>query len=94
MNRKEVLAFYADEVKQIKEDEINQPNISHATNKPSNYDEFWRIYLDEGYDKVQKYIGNNTFKSKANVVIADFVNKLNLDVTYKKIKGALKGNGK
>lgn len=81
-------------LKEVNEDDINQPNISHATNKPSNYDEFWKIYLDEGYDEAQKYIGNNTLKAKVNVIIANIVNKLNFDVAYKKIKGVLKSNGR
>ena len=81
-------------LKEVNEDDINQPNISHATNKPSNYDEFWKIYLNEGYDKAQKYIGNNTLKTKVNVMIANIVNKLNFDVAYKKIKGVLKSNGR
>ena len=81
-------------LKEVNEDDINQPNINHATNKPSNYDEFWKIYLNEGYDKAQKYIGNNTLKTKVNVMIANIVNKLNFDVAYKKIKGVLKSNGR
>ena len=74
------------EMKEVDEKSINQPNTNNSPKKPDNYDEFWSIYKNKGYLEAQKYFGNNTFKRKMKVIIADIIDMLNLRNILKKIR--------
>lgn len=49
------------------------------TTRPDDYNEFWNIYLNQGYLEAQKYFGNNTFKSKCKSKVIDIIFKLKLN---------------
>ena len=64
------------DLKEIEPDEVDQPTLYHPAIKPDNYDEFWRLYNEKGYLAAQKYVGNNTLKTKTIdkiVYIADLL---------------------
>ena len=67
-----------------------QPQLCETTKKPENYDLFNKIYTKKGFSEAQKYIGNNTFKGRVKYSVAYVLDKLNLVVFFKKIKGKLK----
>ena len=63
-----------------------QPNMQRPSIKPLNYEEFWGIYNEKGYLVAQKFIGNNTFKGKIKVLLANIANRLNITDFLKKVK--------
>lgn len=68
-------------------EDISQHNLCEPTHKPDDYNKFWNIYNHEnGYLKVQKYIGNRTFKGYVRMILVELLFRLNLIDAVKKIK--------
>lgn len=64
-------------LRNVEREEFNLPNLDSPTKKPNQYEEFWNIYMAEGYMAVQTYLGNNTVKGhikSACVIIVDCLN--------------------
>lgn len=70
----------------INKSEVYQPHMKSPCNVPSNRKIFWQIYLKKGYKEVQRYIGNNTLKSKTKYVFAHMLRISHADKWVKKIR--------
>lgn len=70
----------------INKSEVYQPHMKSPCNVPSNRKVFWQIYLKKGYKEVQRYIGNNTLKSKTKYVFAHMLRISHVDKWVKKIR--------
>lgn len=69
---------------EVSKNDFNQSTMKKATKYPSNRENFWKIYNTKGYLSAQKYIGNNTLKSKMKEVMAKFLYKTNLEKIIKR----------
>ncbi|MGE9980738.1 polysaccharide pyruvyl transferase family protein [Collinsella sp. SGI.184] len=55
---------------------VKQPAMIHHAEKPLQYDEFWRVYNEEGYLSAQRLFGNNTIWGKARAAAIRVVDVL------------------
>ncbi len=65
--------------------EIDQPTLFHPAVKPDNYDEFWKIYREQGYLVVQRFVGNNTLTGKIKDRCAYVANELGFKTLIKRL---------
>lgn len=72
--------------KSVTFDQVEVPQMKYPSKKPHNYNEFWNIYNKKGYLEIQKYLGNNTKKSKLKSSIVNILNKFNLIYYFKILK--------
>ncbi len=73
-------------IEEIDFNELNIMNMQQPTKKPLDYNEFTKIYIEEGYLESQKYIGNNRLKTKVKVLCINIIDFLNLEQLIKKFK--------
>lgn len=73
------------DLRDAKEGELDQPTLFHPAIKPDNYDDFWRIYKEQGYLAAQRYVGNNTLIGKTKNKIVYVANELGIKETIKKL---------
>ena len=55
---------------------VKQPAMICHAEKPLKYDEFWRVYNEEGYLSAQRWFGNNTIWGKARAAAIRVVDVL------------------
>lgn len=73
------------DLREASDNEINQPTLFHPAVKPDNYDEFWKIYREQGYLAVQRFIGNNTLTEKIKDRCAYVANELRFKNLIKRL---------
>ncbi len=72
------------DIRETVDGEIDQSTLYHPAGKPDNYDKFWNIYKEHGYLAAQRFVGNNTFKGKAQNCLAYVANELGIKEIIKK----------
>lgn len=60
-------------------------------NRPIEREQFWKVYLHQGYDEVQKTCGNNTFKGRVKYRAVEILQVLHIGITVKKFMKKVKG---
>ena len=65
--------------------EVHQPHMHAPCTRPEDYEKFWDIYVKDGFLEAEKYIGNNTFKGKAQSSVAFVLDKLHLKNAIKSL---------
>lgn len=84
-------ASYCFDYKETSFEETHQPNMRAPSPKPQKYGEFWSIYNTEnGYLKVQRFLGNNTLKGRVRSFVVDILDSLNLIGVIKSVKRLIK----
>lgn len=63
-----------------------QPNMKKPTQKPGQYDAFWKTYETSGYREATKIYGNRNFKHACKRLVLYVLNKLEIMEFVKKIK--------
>lgn len=76
---------------EIKETEVHQPHMKAPCNRPIEREQFWKVYLHQGYNEVQKTCGNNTFKGRAKYRAVEILQVLHIGITVKKFMKKVKG---
>lgn len=67
-------------------DKVHQPHLRAPCSKPADYDDFFDIYLSDGYLAAQKFLGNNTLKGKFYSSLAFILNKFHIIDCIKSLK--------
>lgn len=65
---------------------VHQPHMKAPCGIPKERDEFWNVYLHDGYEAVQTAFGNNTPKGKMKYLVADMLQSLHLAGIVKKLR--------
>lgn len=72
---------------EINESEVHVPYMHGPAKRPQQREEFWAIYQQGGYMKVQKWTGNNTFSGKCKVALTFLAQRFHIAQQLKKIWG-------
>lgn len=73
-------------LKKVEKETVHQPHMIKPCEKPQQRDEFWKIYSENGYLEVQKWIGNNTVRGKIKDKIAKNIYKFGLAKLAKQLR--------
>ncbi|MCR5430294.1 MAG: Coenzyme F420 hydrogenase/dehydrogenase, beta subunit C-terminal domain [Eubacterium sp.] len=74
------------DLKEVEWEDVHQPYMISPPKLPKGREKFWDVYIDKGYDEVQRMIGNNTLKGKMKYTFASFLQATHLIKVVKKIK--------
>ena len=76
----------AGKLEEVDKETVHQPHMKAPCDMPKERNQFWNVYLNDGYDAVQTKFGNNTTKGKIKYCMADMLQSLHLAGTVKKLK--------
>ena len=76
----------AGKLEEVDKETVHQPHMKAPCDMPKERNQFWNVYLNDGYDAVQTKFGNNTPKGKIKYCIADMLQSLHLAGIVKKLK--------
>ena len=67
-----------------------QPNLIHPTIKPTNYDDFWKYYINNGFSETIKRFAGDYKKITIMRQLKVFLNETGLLTVIRRIKGRIK----
>lgn len=70
---------------EINKAKVHQPHMNAPCNKPIDREQFWKVYLYQGYEEVQKKWGNNTLKGRIKYMMAEILQILHITGIVKKM---------
>ena len=70
---------------EINKAKVHQPHMNAPCNKPIDRKQFWKVYLYQGYEEVQKKWGNNTLKGRIKYMMAEILQILHITGIVKKM---------
>ena len=75
---------------EISVEEADQPQLNAPAERPADYEQFWHIYRENGYGKVQEFLGNRTNRRRIQKTAVEVIYRLHLEEFLRRIKQRLR----